>query len=262
MSAPTRGRRNPPDVPPLALKPWNLVAGAVERALKHSEAAFDSLPAPHAETHHFGESDELIEFGGQFVVLEADTLLPNARVIVISGGLGSTDAGGLFTVIIAPNGVTDQMLRDSAARSVIGRSAATAGDPADIIASADGQVLQRAGGILVFAAAPVTADTVVTPAQLLANTNDLATSTGQVNRLDSNGNYDLTGFVAATNGTRRIWINLGTGAFTITLKHQSALSAAANRLLIEGAADLPLPPDFAALGIYDSATARWRVFPM
>lgn len=47
-------------------------------------------------------------------------------------------------------GVTDSKLRWSAARSVLGRSAATSGAPADIAASADDQVLRRSGGTVGF----------------------------------------------------------------------------------------------------------------
>ena len=47
-------------------------------------------------------------------------------------------------------GVTDSKLRWSTARSVLGRSAATSGAPADITASADDQVLRRSGGTVGF----------------------------------------------------------------------------------------------------------------
>lgn len=43
--------------------------------------------------------------------------------------------------VLANNSVTDGILRDSAALSVIGRSANSSGDPADIAASTDGQVI-------------------------------------------------------------------------------------------------------------------------
>lgn len=59
MSLPTRGRRNPIDVPPLALKPWNLVAGPVERAIHALIALYDGLPSPHQETHLQGGTDAL-----------------------------------------------------------------------------------------------------------------------------------------------------------------------------------------------------------
>lgn len=58
---------------------------------------------------------------------------------------GQVDAAG-----IANNAVTDAKLRDSAALSVIGRAANTSGDPADIVASADGQVLRRSGTSIAF----------------------------------------------------------------------------------------------------------------
>lgn len=51
---------------------------------------------------------------------------------------------------IDANVVTDAKLRDSAALSVIGRSANTGGDPADIAAATDGHVLRRFGTTLGF----------------------------------------------------------------------------------------------------------------
>ena len=52
---------------------------------------------------------------------------------------------------LADNSITNAKLRDSAGTSVIGRSAGSTGDPADIVATADGQILTRAAGVLVFA---------------------------------------------------------------------------------------------------------------
>jgi hypothetical protein len=54
------------------------------------------------------------------------------------------------TAKLADNAVTDAKLRTSAATSVIGRSANTVGNVADIVASTDGQVLHRTGGTLQF----------------------------------------------------------------------------------------------------------------
>jgi Collagen triple helix repeat (20 copies) len=56
----------------------------------------------------------------------------------------------LTTSNIAANSITDAVLRDSLGTSVIGRSANTTGDPADIQATADGHVLRRAGTTLGF----------------------------------------------------------------------------------------------------------------
>jgi len=64
---------------------------------------------------------------------------------------GHTGAAGQGPVL-ANNYVTNAILRDSAARSVIGRAAAAGGDPADIVAGADNQVLARTAGTVAFQA--------------------------------------------------------------------------------------------------------------
>lgn len=66
-------------------------------------------------------------------------------------------AGG--TVITGPtavpnNSITDAKLRDSSALSVIGRASNSVGDPADIAAASDGDVLRRSGTALGFGAIP------------------------------------------------------------------------------------------------------------
>lgn len=62
-----------------------------------------------------------------------------------------TKTAGGTALTIANNAVTDAKLRDSGALSVIGRSANSAGDPADISASAaSGAVLRESGSVLGF----------------------------------------------------------------------------------------------------------------
>lgn len=259
----TRGRRQPPPIPPLANKPWNLVAGPIQRALEFQRAQFDGVPSPHASTHHFGESDPLEEFGAEYLLLSANTLLPLARVFAVDGvTLDFTDggAGAGYVILVKSNGIGNTQLRDSVARSVIGRSANSSGDPADIQANANGDVLQQAGGILVWAPVPVTPLTIVTPATITATQNDYASATGQISRLSTNAARDVTGLVAAADGTERKIINVG--ANNLTLKHQNAGSSAANRFLCEGGADIVLTPDFAALVLYDANTQRWRVYAL
>lgn len=82
---------------------------------------------------------------------------------------GSSSTGSIATTI-ANNAVTDAKLRDSAATSVIGRSAATSGDPGDISFSADGDVLRRDGTTVsagkLKAASFSTGPGIVTPSML------------------------------------------------------------------------------------------------
>lgn len=68
----------------------------------------------------------------------------NSTLSSISSG------GGVNTGQLIDNGVTDAKLRDSAALSVVGRSANSTGDPADIAAGTDGHVLRRSGTTLGF----------------------------------------------------------------------------------------------------------------
>lgn len=62
---------------------------------------------------------------------------------------GGTVADGL-SLSIASNGVSNSMIRQSAATSVIGRAFSPGGNVADISASADNRVLGRFGGTLQF----------------------------------------------------------------------------------------------------------------
>ena len=100
--------------------------------------------------------------------------------ITVAGGLEFTGAGGIQrsaltgdvtapagsgVTTIAANAVLDTMLRDSVGTSVIGRSAGTTGDPADIVAGADGEILSRDAGTLGFNAITFTISaTVESPA--------------------------------------------------------------------------------------------------
>ena len=71
----------------------------------------------------------------------------------------------------ANNSVTNARLRDSSALSVIGRSANSTGDPADIAAGTDGHVLRRSGTTLGFGTVATAgiADGAVTNAKLGAD---------------------------------------------------------------------------------------------
>lgn len=70
------------------------------------------------------------------------------RAALTGGDISSTQNSNALT--IDNNAVTNPKLRDSAALSVIGRSANTSGDPADIAAANDGEVLRRSGTTVGF----------------------------------------------------------------------------------------------------------------
>ncbi|MCS6944180.1 MAG: hypothetical protein RMK97_01985 [Sutterellaceae bacterium] len=105
-----------------------------------------------------------------YVVLSANATLSNERVLVAGSGLTLNDggAGGNVTLSIGSGAVTNAMLRNSAALSVIGRSSNSSGSPADITASTDGHVLRRSGTTLGFGQVSTAgiADAAVTDAKL------------------------------------------------------------------------------------------------
>lgn len=79
-----------------------------------------------------------------------------------------TGAGAGLTVeadgdlAINDDGVSDAMLRDSAACSVIGRGPNSAGDPSDLLATANGHFLQRDGDSVLFRVPKLASYTVAT----------------------------------------------------------------------------------------------------
>lgn len=238
MSVPTRGRRNPTDLTSLAGKPWNLVAGPVERAIRGLMALYDSIPSQHEETHLQGGSD----------ALQAPGTPTNVQLNVASdAGVGPSYAledhiHGLSLGLTAKG---DLVIFTGTAYSVLAVGANRQVPTADS---------SSAGGFKW--AFPLSS--VVTPAQLVANANDYALASGDTNRMSTDASHDLTGMVAGTNGERRVLVNVG--AFDLVIKHQNAGSAAANRFLSDTGADLTMTPSKALDIWYDSVTARWRVY--
>lgn len=94
-------------------------------------------------------------------------------VAVVDSGAGLT--GGPITVSgslsVATNGIADTMLRQSAALSVMGRSANSTGNVADIAATTSGHVLQVVGNALAFA--PVTASGIGAVASVSGTANEI-----------------------------------------------------------------------------------------
>jgi hypothetical protein len=91
--------------------------------------------------------------GGTTNFLRADgtwNAPPDTGITQLTGDVAAGPGSGSQAATIAANAVTNTKLRDSSALSVIGRSANSTGDPADIAAGTDGHVLRRSGTTLGF----------------------------------------------------------------------------------------------------------------
>lgn len=80
------------------------------------------------------------------------------------------------TAAIADDAVTDAKLRNSAALSLIGRSANSSGDPADIVNTTDHQVMRRSGSSIGWGSVNLAQSAAVTGALPIANGGTGATS--------------------------------------------------------------------------------------
>ena len=110
-----------------------------------------------------GTALQLIRVNAGATALEYFThsFLTANQTITLSGdvtGSGST----AITTTIATNAVTDAKFRQSAALSVVGRSANSTGNVADIAAASDNQVLRRSGTTIGFGAVNLASSSAVT----------------------------------------------------------------------------------------------------
>jgi hypothetical protein len=99
----------------------------------------------------------------------------------------------------------------------------------------------------------------ISPAQITANQNNYAPtdwSTATHARLNTDTSRDITGFDADVTMELKVIINVGSS--DLVLKHESASSDAANRILAPSAADLTLGAGDAVSLYYDSTSSRWR----
>lgn len=97
----------------------------------------------------------------------------------------------------------------------------------------------------------------VSPGSLGADQNDWAPGTGDVIRVTSSVAVNITGIGGPAAGDQHRIVNIG--ANTVTLKHQDAGSAAANRFIGIGGADYVLYADDQVGIWYDGASSRWRI---
>jgi hypothetical protein len=101
------------------------------------------------------------ECDANFTNLNTDKLEINAA-LGTPASVTLTNATGLPTAGLVDNAVTNEKLRDSAGLSVIGRGANSTGDPADIVAGTNKQVLRRDGSSLGFGAVDLSSNQAVT----------------------------------------------------------------------------------------------------
>jgi hypothetical protein len=98
----------------------------------------------------------------------------------------------------------------------------------------------------------------VTPATRAASANDYAPGNGDIYRLSASAAINLTGWLAWTDGTLKMIVNVG--SFAITLKHQSTSSSANNRFITPWSGDFVLSPGGSATLYWDATDSRVRVF--
>jgi len=96
-----------------------------------------------------------------------------------------------------------------------------------------------------------------TPSQITANQNDYNPNSYNRWRLSSDASRDITGIASRPVGGVLTIVNTGSNA--IVLKHQSASSTAANRIISYSGADITLSAGNTAILNYDTSSSRWRI---
>jgi hypothetical protein len=151
------------------------------------------------------------------------TILQTGRTIGITGDVvytspsfnGSEDVTDVS--VIQPNVITNAKLRDSIALSVIGRSANSTGDPGDIAAATDHQVLRRSGTSIGFGAIALNQTAAITGVLPVSNGGTGADSftTGRVLFGSGNNPIETSANLFWSNTNNRLGINQPAPAFTL-----------------------------------------------
>jgi hypothetical protein len=152
--------------------------------------------------------------GGTVNYLRADGTWTTVPIPPLAGDVtssASNSGAGSITTTIANNVVTDAKLRQGVATSVIGRSANSTGNVADIAASAAGQALVRTGGNVLSWALPVEALFGTGPDGAVTFDGS-ATVLGMV---PASNVYTMTRDIAVTNMTVNTGITVNSAGFRI-----------------------------------------------
>lgn len=137
----------------------------------------------------------------------------------LSGNVTLTNlASGTLNAIIVNDAVTNSKLRNSGGLSVIGRAASTSGDPADILAAADGQVLRRLGATLGFGDIVLQSSNFANPTALVGPTVVIGSAltvmrSDAAPAIDLAAAYPWTGLHSyASTEPRQLWVETDQGA--------------------------------------------------
>lgn len=191
---------------------------------------------------------------------DISTTSSSAAVLRESGGV--LGFGTVATAGITDDAVTDAKLRNSAALSVIGRASNSSGDPADIAAANDGEVLRRSGTTLGFGtiATGGLADDSVTDAKLRESTalsviGRAANSTG--NPADIAASTD--GHVLRRSGTTLGFGTVATAGLADSSVTRSKLAPGVQSFTTAGlSSDVQVNTDTTVLRV-DSGNSAWSI---
>lgn len=202
---------------------WPSAAGVDGAALTHNGSLSGTLswvlPKVTAQKNgvYVGRQPTISFNEGSGVSLSMSEDSGSSRVNVTISATSTNSATNIYSfqnpltlvttnVYIATNGISDILLRQSLANSVIGRSAGSSGTVADISASADNQFLGRISGTLQFSAIPSN----VTTQKVIISTNGTTVGTRQKINLIPGSNITLG--VADNGGSDRVDVTINSTA--------------------------------------------------
>lgn len=206
-------------------------------------------------------------------VADISTTTGSDAVLRESGGalgFGTVAAGGIAsnavtTAKILDANVTYAKIQNLDARSVLARSANSAGVSASVAGGGAATFLSDDASTLAFRVVDTLPEDIafsgdISPAQITANQNDYnptGLSTASVLRLSTDADRTITGLAGGADG--RVIALMNVGSFPITLSNQDTGSITAGNRFLFGFS-IALLPNRAMVIWYDSTSSRWRRF--